>query len=269
MVSKFEFLLTAKENCLLPSFTGSLVRGAFLSLIKSKDSILSDKLHEGNKKRPFSLTPVFRFNESLARTRRGEIVVKKNEKYFFRLGVLTEELADLIETIALAALQSTIELAANKFTLLQVSREKKTTKDLLLTNELLPEIFSLVFKSPTYLTINATKFPLRFPDSRYVFMNLAKLWNIFNNDQTLIDEDDFFGWLGHNVSVNAHKLKTQLVYTAPTTKKIGFKGWVRYKLSDNLKYRSWVHLLAQYAEFSNVGGNRTAGLGYVEYLKEK
>lgn len=266
----FEIVLIAQDDCLLPSFTGQIIRGAFLQLIVKHDQKLADKLHEGNRIRPYSITPIMGHKNRLKRTRRGEVIVDKGLLFKFRMGILTEELAERMVKISLQNDEMKLQLAEGEFKVVSIEIKKKTVKELLMEQEQLPSTFSLSFLTPTYFNIAKQEFPMRYPDPRYVFMNLATLWNAFNEEQAMVDKTGLFSWLENHISINAYNLSTHSVYIAKNAPKIGFKGWVRYQLSGEEDYRRWIHALAQFAEFSNVGANRTAGLGCVKYrIKNK
>ena len=47
----------------------------------------------------------------------------------------------------------------------------------------------------------------------------------------------------------------------------GFTGWVTYEMGD--KENPWnrtTHMLARYAEYANIGGNKTAAYGQTKLL---
>lgn len=261
----FEFILLAQKECLLPSYTGQIIRGALLQMITKHDQILADKLHEGNKIRPYSLSPLMGFNKRLIRTRRGEITVEKGTMMKFRMGILTNQLAERMVNISLQKESMNLKLAEGEFKVTSIEIKKKNVIEILTENESPPSTFSLSFLTPTYFNIAKQEFPMRFPDPRYLFMNLASLWNAFNEEKVLVDQTELFSWLENHISINAYKLSTHSVYIAKNAPKIGFKGWARYQLSGEEGYQRWIHALAQYAEFSNIGANRTAGLGCVNY----
>ena len=264
----FEIMLLAQNECLLPPFTGQIIRGAMLQLIAKHDQLFAEKLHEGNIIRPYSLSPILGYNKKLGRTRRGEIIVDKGSMYKFRMGILTSQLAERMVKIALLKEEMNLQLVEGEFKVASIVINKKTIAELLMDKEKPKDSLSLTFLTPTYFNIAKQEFPMRFPDPRYLFMNLASLWNTFNEEKVFVDQTELFSWLENHISINAYDLSTHSVYIAKSAPKIGFKGWIRYQLSGEESYQRWIHALAQYAEFSNVGANRTAGLGCVNYRKE-
>ena len=261
----FEFILGSQGEALLPSFTGHLIRGAILQEIKNFDNELSEKLHEGNKIRPYSLSPLIPYDKRLNRTKRGEIIVEEDSTLKFRLGILTQELAERMVKITLRSDEMKLQLAEGEFKVASIEIKKKSVKELLMEENHPPTTFSLSFLTPTYFNISRQEFPMRFPDPRYLFMNLATLWNAFCEEKVLVDQEELFNWVENHISINAYKLSTRTVYIAKNAPKIGFKGWTRFQLSGEENYQRWVHALARYSEFSNIGANRTAGLGCTQY----
>jgi len=260
----FEFILSTKTKGILPSFTGHILRGAILKLINKHDKELAEKLHEGNKVRAYSISPLHSVGKQINRTKRGEIIVEENELMKFRFGVLTKKLAERMVKITILEEQMILNLVNIKFEINRVEIKKTTAKELLEKN---PESnkFQLKFITPTYFNIAKQDFPLRFPDPRYLFMNLATLWNTFNEDKILVDQEELFEWIENHVSITGYNLQTRSEYIAKGVPKIGFKGWTHFQLSGDEKYQQWITTLCSFAEFSNVGANRTAGFGCVKF----
>ena len=258
-------LLLHGPNLINDYFTGQIIRGAILKLIANHDQKLADKLHEGNKVRPYSVSTIMGEKNRLNRTRRGEIIVKEGSMFKFRMGILSSDLAERMIKITLQKSEMKVQLADGVFKISSFEIKRKNVKELLNIDKQPPTNLELSFITPTYFNISRQEFPLRFPDPRYLFMNLATLWNSFIEEKILVDQEELFSWLENHISINYYNLSTHSVYIAKNTPKIGFKGKVCYQLSGEQSYQRWVHALAQFAEFSNVGANRTAGLGCVRY----
>ena len=66
-------------------------------------------------------------------------------------------------------------------------------------------------------------------------------------------------WLLKNMWVSQHKLKTCLALMG-RKKANGFIGWATYELSDlESEWNKISQFPAKFAEYSNIGGNRTGG----------
>ena len=87
------------------------------------------------------------------------------------------------------------------------------------------------------------------------------------------DAKDYLAWVergGIAVSGYPRGIRTLRVYEHPTTNKwvAGFVGRVHFDLpkdSYSEKYALMTNAILRFAEHSNVGGDRTAGLGVVHY----
>ena len=114
---------------------------------------------------------------------------------------------------------------------------------------------------------------MRFPDPRYLYGNLANIWNSCMGEIVKVDKEALVGWVSDHLSVSGYNLRTRTQYISKGAMKIGFTGWANYQLStketDEKSYAAWVHALSKFAEFSNVGGGRTAGFGCVRYYPKK
>ena len=67
-------------------------------------------------------------------------------------------------------------------------------------------------------------------------------------------------WLLKNMGVSQHRLSTRIAYMGEK-KATGFVGWATYEMKNKDAWNKLTLVLAKYAEYSNVGGNRTGGFG--------
>jgi len=266
----FEYILIVKNNARLPPFTGHLLRAAVLKLIDNNCPVLAEKLHKDNELRPYSLSPLLSFRGKFLRTKsRGEIELTADYKVKFRLGLLTTDIAEQILSINLREEKLTITLAKGEFLIESIQMTKLAPESLLTESATKPNKFQLSFLTPTYLAIKKCPFPMRFPDPRYLYSNLANIWNSTLGEKVKVDQEALLEWVNENVSITGYNLRTRTQYISKGAMKIGFTGWVNYQLNpknaDEKNYATWIHALSKFAEFSNVGGGRTAGFGCVKY----
>ncbi len=267
----FRFVLKSKTDGILPSFTGQLINEALLKVIKKLDNNnkLYKQFQKKNKYSPYSLSTLHTYKSSMNWTHKGEIIIKEEVAYTFRLGILTHELAEQMEKLISKVEEMILQIGTIDFVVVGIEMHKKTAKEFLQHAKGEQEFLTLEFLTPTYFDIATKDSPLRFPDPRYLFMDLAVLWNAFADNKYRINTSELLTWIDKHVSVNAFELRTRKAYVAKDKLKIGVKGWVRYKLTGKEKYKLRLHALAQFAKFSNVGENRTAGLGCVRYSLER
>ncbi|MHA1679582.1 MAG: CRISPR system precrRNA processing endoribonuclease RAMP protein Cas6 [Promethearchaeota archaeon] len=111
------------------------------------------------------------------------------------------------------------------------------------------------------------------PEPSLLFQNVARMWNELTGDVESIDTPAFISWVGSHVFVTSHELKTGGVSlgSSPGNRRVtGFRGWARFKVvgegdsagadAENAKL---VDRLLHFAEYCNVGSNRTMGMGAV------
>jgi len=143
-------------------------------------------------------------------------------------------------------------------------------------------------------------YPVRFPIPIILFSNLARLWNDFSNGESDIDKKIFLNWLNFHIYISAYnKMRTVIRNIGKSKPVIGGLGNVSYRVTKinknyykhhleelNRQYEykfinndysnncRWLEILCRFGEYTNVGANRTAGMGviryhYKSYLSEK
>jgi len=128
------------------------------------------------------------------------------------------------------------------------------------------DAFRLVFKTPTYLASLGSSFHWMFPDAVKVFCGLMRVWNLFSDGRRFGKEEyvAYKEWLTKNVGVSEYELWTRLAVMKEKKQKkaTGFVGWVTYELKDlESEWNKITCMLAKYAEYANIGGNKTGGFG--------
>ena len=68
-----------------------------------------------------------------------------------------------------------------------------------------------------------------------------------------------------HVGVSAYELRTRLAEMGKK-KAVGFTGWVEYYMDELGEWNRVTVALARFAEYSNIGGNRTGGFGEVTFI---
>jgi len=261
---KLRFILEASKNIFYPVFSGHIIRGAILAIIKEKKSDIAQILHDSNKMRQYSVSPLNYHNAKW--TNRGELAIQLGDTLDFQLNIFDKKIEDDVLHIFEHEVIDSITLFQDIFTIKKIEVTRKNVEDLLANHQNIPNKFRIVFLTPTYFSISKQVFPLRLPDPRYLLSNVSRIWNCFNKDMQ-VDEEMLFEWVTNNISISGYELKTEAVNVSKGVPKIGFKGWTNYNINPkNSEYIKWVDILLQFAEFSNVGGSRTAGFGCVKYI---
>ena len=151
--------------------------------------------------------------------------------------------------------------------------------------------FNIKFLTPAYFNTLMGDYPVRFPIPSLFFGNLANLWNSITEDEGEINRDTFINWVNAHVYVSYYKMKTvrrdinkpRPVYggigdAAFRVKKVNKNYYSHYleelgrgeEDSDFLKKDyvnncKWLDALCHFGEYTNVGANRTAGMGVIRY----
>lgn len=239
-------------------FSGHLVRGGLLSFFSRVDPELASELHTPNQLRPYSVSPAFPVGEG--RVHGGLFHVRAGDKFQFRLGFLVDAIGEkLLEHL----FDFQVKLGEVEFSLVEIELRKKSY-DEFVRNVSVSDRFRVLFRTPTQLSVMGVDFPLLFPDPRYVYPSLARLWNTFAPEYARVDVDELYRWVSDNVYVRNYNLRTVDVTMGKERKVAGFAGYADFYMRSTDGYAPWVTILSEYATFSNVGVKRTGGMGVVD-----
>ncbi|MBW1715643.1 MAG: CRISPR-associated endoribonuclease Cas6, partial [Deltaproteobacteria bacterium] len=241
-----------------PLFTGYISRGLLLAMLRRVDPVLAQRLHEPQSPKPYSVTPL-RF-KSRARTRDGYVLDPAypcRVKFRFLAEGYARRLIDYFtERGEVLIYDAAFRVASISLRFVDYSELEEA--------EALDSL-SLVFRSPTYLSSIGSRYNVLFPDPVQVFSNLMRLWDAHSTSKKYGREGfvAYKEWLGRHVGVTKHRLSTALA-DMKRKKAVGFKGWVTYEMDSLDEWNQTTVSLAKFAEYSNIGGNRTGGFGEVK-----
>jgi len=253
---EFSLEMLAEKPVILPLFTGYVARGLLLHLLRTVDPSVSASLHEPDRVKPYSVTPLwFRSKE---RFENGYVL---DSSYPCRISFrfLNDNLGDIF--LQYLYRNDSLLLYDVTFRIQSVNVRSESYSDLSKIEKPVSSI-TLRFLTPTYLSILGTDYHYMFPDPMKVFQNLMRLWNYFSNEKkfTLEDQEEYARWLHKNAGVSKYKLETTIVHMREK-KATGFTGWIVYELNADDEWNKTTQTLARFAEYSNIGGNRTGGFG--------
>ncbi|MCW4017780.1 MAG: CRISPR system precrRNA processing endoribonuclease RAMP protein Cas6 [Candidatus Bathyarchaeota archaeon] len=252
----------AEKPVTLPSFTGHVARGLLLHFIRLVDPAASGLLHELNVSKPYSVTPL-RF-KSKSRTEEGYILDP-----LFPCKVSFRFLKDEYSTYLLSFFQkqNTALIFDTAFQIASMNINCKSYGDLEKEAQAVGA-FTLGFRTPTYLANLNSNYHWMFPDPVKVFCSLMRCWNQFSDERRFSKEEyvAYKAWIGKNVGVSCYELQTRMAVMR-NKKATGFTGTVTYELGDKENpYNKTTHMLARYAEYANIGGNKTAAYGQTKIM---
>jgi len=252
----------AEKEVILPLFTGHVARGLLLHIIRRLDPSVSINLHELNVSKPYTVTPL-RF-KSKGRCEKGYVLDPLHPcRVGFRF--LKDEYAAYL--LKFFQQRNSVMVLDTTFRIASLNVNCKSYEDI--EKESIPiNELKLIFKTPTYFASLGSGYHWMFPDAVKVFSNLMRAWNMFSDGKRFSKEDyiAYKEWLTKNVGVAEYQLETKLAVMRQ--KKItGFAGWVTYELKDTeSEWNKTTCMLAKYAEYSNIGGNKTGGFGVTKIV---
>jgi CRISPR-associated endoribonuclease Cas6 len=250
----------AEKPAVLPFFTGHVARGLLLHFVRQVDPGASGLLHELNVSKPYSVTPL-RFR-SRGRAEGGYVLDP-----MFPCRVSFRFLKDEYSTFLLSFFQkqNSVLVFDTVFRIASLSVNCKSYEELEKEAEV-ADAFRLSFRSPTYFASLGSVYHWMFPDAVKVFSGLMRCWNLFSDGRRFGKEEyvAYREWLGKNVGVSEYELWTRLA-VMKRKKVTGFVGWVTYELKDlKSEWNKVTVMLAKFAEYANIGGNKTGGFGVVK-----
>jgi hypothetical protein len=148
--------------------------------------------------------------------------------------------------------------------------------------------YTLYFPKPTYFNTLEGNYPIRLPVPADIYSNLLSITEeVASTNGFYYDEKiNYYSWLKAHIYVSGHDIKTVQNHVKTHQSAVGFVGHVSFKIKkpnshyyENLEktYRpssveknhlancKWTHFLNRLATYTNVGVNRTAGFGVVNY----
>lgn len=264
MPTELNLEMYSESEVLLPRFTGYISRGLLLHMLQQVDPTVSQRLHEPNIMKPYSVTPLY----FRSRKKNGQgYLLDPRSPCRVKIRFLEERyVRDVIEYFSKKNMVMIFDTAFHI-----ASIEIKTKDYSELKEEARPvEAFKLYFNTPTYLASLGAGFYYLFPEPQKIFLNLMRLWNLYTTTQKYaIDEvKEYKAWLIKNMGVTGYEVRTMLVQMREK-KAVGFVGWAIYRMKTDDEWNKITCMLARFAEYSGIGGNRTGGFGVTKFMPKK
>jgi len=246
---RFIFQLFFKdEGQRLPRIAPYIFRGVIMTFLNSIDPKFVEELHAPNEIRPYAFS-----------------LKREKQLLNFHLISLKEDISSAILKAILNIETHTFMIVGREFHLGKINFETIPITSLM-RNPLRIEKFRLRFLTPTYFNIRDRPFDIRFPEPTFLFSNLTKVWNRYAPIGCQVDESAFYEWVSRHVFVSSYDLQTRSISIGKGIPKVCCIGWVNYLIvKSEEKYSNWIDILLKFAEYVNLGGNRTAACGVVSY----
>lgn len=263
-------------------FSGFVVRGVFFRFLKKFDASFTTAIHEGRTLSPYSVSPI----ETLEGRGifRGEI--RPGFVFQMRMTALADSVAEALKGCLLTAQSPMVEVNGVETHVAGIHVKHWSPVEKFETFENMK--FEVEFRSPTYFR-NTQKWPSIFlkliprglrkpvrpiyryvvlPDPYLLLRNLARLYRQFGDPN--FRYKSFSEWLleGGVALEDFRNLRCYKFYDDQGRWSRGFTGRVVFTVPKDLYDRRMAKVvlnLLEFAGFSNVGGNRTAGFGVVKY----
>mgnify|MGYP000070605069 CR=1 FL=1 len=272
------------------SFSGFSTRGLLYELLRRVDAEYAEKLHFSKRLSPFSVSPIIKLEPNMRR-----IIYKSVSEASIcitRFTFLEEKPAKIILNSIIDE-NLKITLSNVEVTPIEVS-VSQYEYSAFLENAKPIEKFTVDFITPTYFRFSpllaSTMLPSRrlagglsqkriakarrfhpLPNPILLMRSIVRLWRTFSDKP--FNYIDYLSWvsaMGISIAGFPKGIKTKRLYEHKTTRKfvVGFTGQVNYSIPEDLYMKKWAKItdaLLKFAEYTNVGGNRTAGFGMIHY----
>lgn len=229
-------------------------------MLRSVNPSVSQDLHKPNVIKPYSVTPLY-FKSSKKFVDGYEM--DTSAPCIFKIRLLDDNMA-----------KDVMNFLASNESIFIIDTMFKTASIIIKTEDFtkVPDIkiLRIDFATPTHLSNIRSKFDTLFPEPTSVFPNLMRIWDSCMPDKFGKDiHTKYKAWIEKNVTISAYDLHTLTVFSGKSMK-IGFIGWSNYRIyDDKSEFSLTTNKLAKFAEYSNVGMERTAGFGVVRYSMGK
>ncbi|NHI94903.1 MAG: CRISPR system precrRNA processing endoribonuclease RAMP protein Cas6 [Candidatus Lokiarchaeota archaeon] len=228
-----------------------IFRGVFMAYLKEHDPVLIEKLHASNEIRSYAIS--YKRNKEL------------REMIEFRIVSLLDEVSQALLQSLLKTSSQTLNIQGDPYNLVKIGFEKIDYKNLVMNGRKVQK-FNIRYLSPAFFTQKGKKFDLKVPLPEQLIGNLGSIWNTHVFQAEKIPIDDLIQYVKQSVWMSSYQLETRFADIGKSAPKSGCVGWVNYLVEDaSNSLNPWLDILLKFGEYSNVGGNRTAGLGVIKY----
>lgn len=272
--------------------SGSQAHAVFLDIVRQSDPELAERLHQADKRRPFTVSPLQGFNHLSkeqfedAMAFGKKVLVSPGQVYWLRFTMLdTAVFGSLVQHFLAHPKFSAIRIADTYFEIGRLMGPPYASSnnpwvahssfaDLSRASEPLNR-YQFEFATPTAFSLGQQKWGKQmhlFPDPGRVFESLARLWEAFapvylRLSASDLSPSDIAAWCGENLVVNRYNLETHTLHFKKFNQ-IGFQGKITYDVKgDALAPEArWLTPLARFALFSGIGYKTTMGMGQTRCL---
>ena len=247
---KFKFELIPEEGTVKPYIEpyGYIFRAILMNWLKQLEPKMVHELHDFNEIRPYSIKVSYR---------KDKLIIYLNSFHSRLSNILINDLINEKNKSFTISNQKFLlkKVVFEEFLLSELWKKARTVKN-----------FKLEFLEPTYFNTTRSNNVIRLPIPELIFGNLINLWNKYYDGEFKFDRIVFLDWVNRNIFPSSFKVKTQAKEMGEKIPAVGVVGWVNFKINKtNSDYAKYIDCLCRFGELSNLGGNRTAGFGVIQY----
>ncbi|MHA1328656.1 MAG: CRISPR system precrRNA processing endoribonuclease RAMP protein Cas6 [Promethearchaeota archaeon] len=250
-------------------------RGAIMKWLHNNNPKIVHQLHDFEKIRPYSINCIM--NNDIP-------------KINFIIVCYDDEMKNIFLKKFQRKGNRILCLGEKKYIISDVLVEEKSLVDFIKHSK--PVInFAIKFITPTCFNTSLGMYVLRFPLPSIFFGNLINIWNMLARSYAEINKEKVINWINAHLYINYYKMRTvkrDIGELEPLYGGIGdincritkLNRFFYEKVKKNLKNNSnidfsikndyiencrWIEILCKFGEYTNVGVNRTAGMGVIKY----
>jgi CRISPR-associated endoribonuclease Cas6 len=254
------FTLRPKTDLVLPAQYTTQFHGWFLHQIRQIDPLISEKLHDGQDEKAFTISQL---RGPLLQQGR-ELRLSARETYQWQITALSGELCAGLSRW-LKQLPRVMELSAGRCEIIDVQGHYPATTYAKIWQQCRDGIpLELTFLTATSFRKRGNHMPLPIPEN--IFHSYLRRWNSFAGRQ--FDQDAFLSWVNDSVVMLRHGVRSQKAQAGKSGSVTGFTGSIQLgltaKAGQQPEYVQLVRALVRCAPYFNTGHKVTFGLGDTE-----
>lgn len=270
--------LASKEQSADAHWTGQLVHGWFLDLVRRQDAALAEELHRGHRHKPFTLSPLRPLDDvSTGRFANQDDDLPHHHsdgQFQIRITSLIHPLSDLLLSLQSEDM-ATIRLGDAEFAVEQVTTDCTVSPwagtgdpaalwDRWMGGRKPKGRLRLRFESPTAFETRDSN--ILFPVPSLIVESVGRKWNEYAPRKIA---EEILSELGQVARVEEYGLRTAVAQFTGANGRVfiekGFVGECEFSVGRHGSREAGrvLHLLAEFAFYAGVGSRTTMGMGQV------
>ncbi len=256
-----------------------IFRGVIMKWLHEIKPALIHQLHSYEEIRPYSINC---------------IIYKKVPKIDFMIISMDDNLSDILLQDLISTERAKLKIGQKDYFISNVKFERINIKEQIIDKSRPIRDFNIHFVKPVYFNTSMGDYPVRFPIPLLFFGNLANIWNENISNICKIERKSLLKWINAHVYVSGYKLKTVKAEIGKNKPMAGAIGNASYRITkinknyyshyleelnkqhdidfinnDYINNGQWLEILCRLGEYTNVGANRTAGMGVIRYYPKR